>query len=219
MKPRTFGRLALFTGLALAAASPAYAQAVGGDIGGFITLHTDTPRPHVHLSICARGYAGERLNPKKADLEFWRQAFAQALRDRGVEVEATPRRTRGVSRKAERGPIRQMRERSESGRGEPSRVRRAAYQEAAKAAFRKDVAPRPWESRLLERQQTVRRLYLAQAALLCRSHDSADRALGSRVEAFVKAMPQPDSQRLALARELRAAGAALRQKSVLERGR
>jgi hypothetical protein len=28
------------------------------------TLHTDTPRPHVHLSICSRGDRGERLNPK-----------------------------------------------------------------------------------------------------------------------------------------------------------
>jgi type IV secretory pathway VirD2 relaxase len=55
------------------------------------TLHTDTPRPHVHLSICSRGHAGERLNPKKADLELWRQTFAQALRDRGVEAEARAR--------------------------------------------------------------------------------------------------------------------------------
>lgn len=172
-------------------------------------LHTDTPRPHVHLSICARGYAGERLNPKKADLELWRQTFAQALRDRGVEAEATPRRTRGVSRKAERGPIRRMRERHECARGAPSRVRRAAYQEAAKAAFRKDMTPRPWESRLLERQQTVRRLYLAQAALLKRSADPADRVLGSKVEAFVRTMPAPDTQRLALARELRAAARTL----------
>ena len=57
---------------------------------------------------------------------------------------------------------------------------------------------------MLERQASVRSLYLAQAQLLCMSSDAADRALGSRVEAFVQSMPQPDSQRLALARELRA---------------
>lgn len=185
------------------------------------TLHTDTPRPHVHLSICARGYAGERLNPKKADLELWRQTFAQALRDRGVEAEATPRRSRGISRKSERGPIRRMRERHQMGRGEGSRVRRSAYQDAAKAAFQKDAAPQLWESRLLARQQTVRRLYLAQAALLKRSADPADRALGSKVEAFVRTMPAPDSQRLALARELRAVARALtvEPKGPRERGR
>src|SRR6185503_11619146 len=106
------------------------------------TLHTDTPRPHVHLSICSRGHMGERLNPKKADLELWRQIFAQALRDRGVEAEATPRRARGVTRKAERGPLRRIRERHEAGQGDPARVRRDAYREAAKAAFQSDHAPR-----------------------------------------------------------------------------
>jgi hypothetical protein len=52
------------------------------------TLHTDTPRPHIHLSVCSRGDMGERLNPKKADLGLWRQNFARALRDRGVDAEA-----------------------------------------------------------------------------------------------------------------------------------
>lgn len=36
MTPRTAHRLAAFTALAFVSASPAYAQAVGGDIGGFI---------------------------------------------------------------------------------------------------------------------------------------------------------------------------------------
>ena len=36
MTLRTVRRLAAFTALALLSASPAYAQAVGGDIGGFI---------------------------------------------------------------------------------------------------------------------------------------------------------------------------------------
>ena len=175
------------------------------------TLHTDTPRPHVHLSICSRGYSGERLNPKKADLEEWRQTFAQALRDRGVEAEATPRRARGVTRKAERGPLRRMRERHEAGRGEPARVQRAAYQEAAKAAFGGQAAQAPWDGRLLERQARVRRLYLAQARLLIASADAEDRALGTKVEAFVRSMPQPDTRRLALARDLRKANAKVRE--------
>jgi type IV secretory pathway VirD2 relaxase len=168
------------------------------------TLHTDTARPHVHLSICSRGHAGQRLNPRKADLEMWRQRFAQALRDRGVEAEATPRRARGVTRKPERGPIRRMRERHAAGQGEEAQVRRSAYREAAKAAFGQ-VERLPWETQLTERQARVRGLYLAQAQVLRQSSDPADQALGGKVEAFVKSMPQPDSQRLALARELRAA--------------
>jgi len=168
-------------------------------------LHTDTPRPHVHLSVCSRGDRGERLNPRKADLEQWRQTFAQALRDRGVEAEATPRRARGVTRKAERTPLRKIGDRAQAGGGAVSRVRRAAYQEAAKAAFGGDNGFRPWERRSAERQAFVRRLYLAQAKLLRTSSNPQDQALGAKVEAFVLDMPHPDSLRLALARELRAA--------------
>ncbi len=177
------------------------------------TLHTDTPRPHVHLAICSRGHTGERLNPKKADLELWRQTFAQALRDRGVEAEATPRRARGVTRKAERTPLRKIRDRQEAGEGQMAQVRRSAYREAAGAAFQGRTERMPWEQRILARQQAVRSLYLTQARLLARSSDPADRTLGAKVEAFVRSMPQPDTQRLALARELRAANARLGRNS------
>lgn len=176
-------------------------------------LHTDTPRPHVHLAVCSRGHAGERLNPKKADLELWRQTFAQALRDRGVEAEATPRRARGVTRKAERTPLRKIRDRQEAGDGPMAQVRRSAYREAAGAAFQGRAERTPWEQRIVARQQAVRSLYLTQARLLGQSSDPADRALGAKVEAFVRSMPQPDTQRLALARELRAANRALRERS------
>lgn len=176
------------------------------------TLHTDTSRPHVHLSICSRGHAGERLNPKKADLELWRQTFAQALRDRGVEAEATPRRARGVTRKAERTSLRKIRDREVVGEGPMGRTRRSAYREAAGAAFQGRTERTPWEQRIVARQQAIRELYLTQARLLGRSGDPADRALGAKVEAFVRSMPQPDTQRLALARELRAANEAMRNR-------
>jgi hypothetical protein len=206
--------VALVGVIALASASPAFAQSagVGGNIGTFITLHTDTPRPHVHLSICSRGHAGERLNPKKADLELWRQTFAQALRDRGVEAEATPRRARGVTRKAERTSLRKIRDREVVGEGPMGRVRRSAYREAAGAAFQGRTERTPWEQRIVARQQAIRELYLTQARLLGQSGDPADRALGAKVEAFVRGMPQPDTQRLALARELRGANEAMRNR-------
>lgn len=173
------------------------------------TLHTDTPRPHVHLAVCSRGHSGERLNPKKADLEHWRQTFAQTLRDRGVEAEATPRRARGVTRKAERTPLRKIRERHEAGEGQMAQIRRSAYREAAGVALLGRTERTPWEQRIVARQQAVRGLYLTQAQLLGRSSDPADRTLGAKIQAFVRGMPQPDTQRLALARELRAANSRL----------
>ena len=191
-------------------AARAFARATFAERFDYVfALHTDAQHPHVHLAIRAFGADGERLNPKKADLERWRQIFAQAMRDRGVEAEATPRRARGVTRKAERTPLRRLRERHEAGQGEPARVRRAAYRDAARVAFRGLAERTPWETQLLQTQGKVRGLYLAQARLLCQSADPADRALGAKVEGFVRTMPAPDTQRLALARELRQANAAL----------
>jgi hypothetical protein len=200
-------------------AARAFAREVFADRFDYVfALHTDAQHPHVHLAVRALGDQGERLNPKKADLETWRQVFAQALRDRGIEAEATPRRARGVTRKPEQTPLRKIRERYEAGRGELAEVRRSAYRDAAKAAFRGATALMPWEARLLQRQREVRGLYLAQAKLLGRSADPADQALGAKVEAFVRAMPPPDSQRLALARELRLANLVLRERLVGEPG-
>lgn len=104
-----------------------------------MVLHTDQAHPHVHLTVRALGDSGERLNPKKADLERWRQSFAQALRDRGVVAEATPRRARGVTLKAERGAVRRIRQRHEAGRGpwDASRARSCAWPRTSRSAGRR----------------------------------------------------------------------------------
>ena len=60
-----------------------------------LALHTDTPRPHVHLTVQAEGLDRTRFNPRPVQLNRFRERFAQALRERGVAAEATPRRARG----------------------------------------------------------------------------------------------------------------------------
>lgn len=52
------------------------------------------PNPHVHLVVKATAMDGTRLNPRKADLQRWREGFAQALREHGVEAAATTRAQR-----------------------------------------------------------------------------------------------------------------------------
>lgn len=77
-------------------AARGFAQAVFGDRFDYaFALHTDAQHPHVHLAVRTLGREGQRLNPKKADLEHWRQVFARELRARGVEAAATSRRARG----------------------------------------------------------------------------------------------------------------------------
>lgn len=79
------------------------------------TLHTDTEKPHIHACVLAAPLRkGKRLNPRKADLQRWREGFAEQLRALGIDANATPRRTRGSTRKPvtqaghhvrKRGPI------------------------------------------------------------------------------------------------------------------
>ena len=41
--------------------------------------HDDTSHSHAHLLVKAVGYDGKRLNPRKADLQRWRETFATKL--------------------------------------------------------------------------------------------------------------------------------------------
>lgn len=77
--------------------------------------HFDEPQVHCHVSVKAEGMDGVRLNPRKADLQRWRERFAYELRERGVEAEATRRASRlhqerinkpwAVTRLEERGEV------------------------------------------------------------------------------------------------------------------
>lgn len=60
------------------------------------TFETDpdphpSPHPHVHLTVKAAGLDGVRLNPRKADLQRWREGFAEALQEHGIEATTTSR--------------------------------------------------------------------------------------------------------------------------------
>ena len=73
-----------------------------------------SPNPHIHLCVKATGLDGVRLNPRKADLQRWRESFAQRLREHGVECEATPRIQRLQPRRGEKQSVRHKRNRGES---------------------------------------------------------------------------------------------------------
>lgn len=61
-------------------------------------MHTDEQHPHLHLTVQMRGFNGERLNPRKADLQRWREMFADRLLHEGVDCVATPRTARNKER-------------------------------------------------------------------------------------------------------------------------
>lgn len=71
----------------------------GNERAYVFAAHDDEAHPHVHLSVQVRGPDGRRLNPRRQDLRQWRERFAEQLRAHGVEANATPRRTRGVTQR------------------------------------------------------------------------------------------------------------------------
>ncbi len=74
--------------------------------------HDENDRPHVHVIVNASPYRGKkRLNPRKADLQRWREVFAENLRALGVEANATPRIARGVTERYASKAVREIRER------------------------------------------------------------------------------------------------------------
>jgi hypothetical protein len=96
-----------------------------------LALHTDTPRPHVHVVVKAVSEQGQRLHIRKATLREWRSGFAHHLRALGVAANATPRYVRGennlrkpdgIYRASLRGESTYMRERAEasSAQGNPT---------------------------------------------------------------------------------------------------
>ena len=166
-------------------ASRAFAGQMFGDSHPYVfAFHTDERHPHVHLTVRTLGHDGYKLNPRKADLEQWRQAFAAALRDRGVEAEATPRRARGIVKKAVTDPVYRIRSRSSRHEGPPPRVDVAAVRDALDQARKT-----PWVEASRARQRSIRRYFVAQALALLHSNRAEDREVGAALTAFVKDMP------------------------------
>ncbi len=81
--------------LALQRAAREFAQVELKDHRWVMVLHDHQSNPHVHLSVRAESMHGQRLNPRKADLQRWRETFAERLRGWGIDAEATRQATRG----------------------------------------------------------------------------------------------------------------------------
>lgn len=116
-----------------------------------------SPHPHVHLAVKAKSSTGVRLNPRKADLQRWRETFVQTLADNGIEAVATRRAVRLQRQPGARQSVQQLKNRG----GQPSRlVRRDDAEARRKGALDSDA--------------TVTERYRGIAAILRESPDSKD---------------------------------------------
>ena len=84
--------------LAVQRAAREFAKIELADHKYVMVLHDHQANPHVHLSVRAESKQGKRLNPRKADLQRWREVFAEQLRELGIDAEATRQAIRGQSR-------------------------------------------------------------------------------------------------------------------------
>lgn len=151
-------------------AARAFAREEFGEQRDYVfTAHDDEAHPHVHIVLLARGRNGRRLNPRKADLQRWRERFAQELRDRRVEANATPRRTRGVTRQYERQATKHMR-----GRG---------------AEIRGQATPRYDPQGEFDLYLPTLSAWRAMSTVLAESFDEDDRRMAKGIAGFVRQMP------------------------------
>ncbi len=135
-------------------------------------LHDHQANPHVHISVRAESKHGKRLNPRKADLHCWRETFAEKLRDRGVEAEATRQATRGRSRNYD--PLWRIKAR-EDGR---LRTSRSVNKSGAQARATRTDAVEAW-------MQVGRALAV--------SGDPGGRDMARSIAAFIKELPATQS--------------------------
>ena len=99
--------------------------------------------PHVHIIVKVRNDEGKRLNPRKDDLQRWRETYAEALRANGIDATATKRLQRLKLKRSEKQSVRQIRDDGRSlnkigqANPDPARVQRAkALEKRAIEAYR-----------------------------------------------------------------------------------
>ncbi len=154
-----------------------------------MALHTDTPRPHVHLTVQAEGLDRKRFNPRPEQLHRFRERFARELRERGVAAEATPRRARGRGVAGSSMALVKLRGRLAGG---ASRVMTDADQrtnQQAIAIARRQVELPPFVATGKMRWQTIRSAYQQAVTALVATGQAEDRRLAGDVLQFLSDHP------------------------------
>jgi len=159
---------------------------IGDNHDYLLALHTDTPRPHVHLTVQAEGLNRKRFDPRREDLFRFREAFAESLRSRGVQAEATPRYTRGQGRAGTSMALTQLRERIRRWASrQPTEADLRQAREAMQVALGKAQQP-PFVAKTRARWNDTKRRYEEAAVQLDRSPDLEDRKLAGDVRQFIQ---------------------------------
>lgn len=159
------------------------------------SLHVDRDHPHVHVTFARRDHDGRRFHPDRDDLFRYRQRFAQKLRDRGIEANATPVKARGNDAKHEHIAARKVRAKGGIPRLDRSRIERA---QRLRNAGRED----PVGALLERRQAAVRRAYEQSISELRASPSVVNQTVANSLQRFIDAMAEPEPNSLRAARTI-----------------
>jgi Relaxase/Mobilisation nuclease domain len=141
-----------------------------------MVLHDHQANPHVHISVRAESKHGKRLNPRKSDLHRWRETFAEKLRERGIDAEATRQATRGATR------------------NHPELWRVKA---ADDGRLRKPRQPHRSSAGVAAARADARQAWQSIATALATSSDAGDRKLAASIERFTR---EPSPERVSAGR-------------------
>lgn len=165
--------------------------------------HGDEKHPHVHLAVKAVDNDGIRMNPRKGDLQNWREQFAEKLRDQGIEANATPRCARGVVQKAEKQAVRHIDADHEQGkRKKPARTTAAQKKAAAVELQTGERRANPAQDNISAARKDTQRAYWQFARALA-TGDAEDKKIAEDIVRLVQTMPQPVTRHEAMVQSLR----------------
>jgi len=162
-------------------------------------IHEDKKHPHAHMIVKMRGREKNlKLDPKKADLHRLREIFAEAAREQGVELAASPRAARGIGRKGIRQAVYQIRQ-----KGVRPKVERQMIEEAIQEVQKGDWKEKPWEKAMVERNNLEREAYRQEAASLRKAAEQQAQQIARErmlkdaliLEKFAERMPKPKTKR------------------------
>ncbi len=158
------------------------------------SLHTDTPHPHVHLAVKMLGHNQERLNPRKADIQAWREGFAMELRGQGVRAVASKRRARGVVKKAVNNTVHHINKGDDTHKKRVANVTalqmKDAVDELVLRSKGKTEPVKPWEEAIKANQTDVHKLYETAISELEKTGKEDDGKLASDLRKIKSDLPK-----------------------------
>lgn len=156
--------------------------------------HDDEKHPHIHLAVKAVDLDGVRMNPRKADLQHWRETFAEKLRGQGIEANATPRQLRGVVKKAEKQSVKHINRRHREGKGgELARVTQSQQKAVEREVKAGQKHINPAQDNISAGRKKVQQGYGAVARALA-AGTAEDKQLALEVVQFVQQMPPVETR-------------------------